>query len=81
MGARNLSGVAGCPLFRTYLSIEVNGRAVSGTFGIVRYIVQRVSAVEGCPALEGCTLSGVRYFSHVFSEATKFMICGSFVNL
>ena len=33
-----LYGVAGCPLFRGYLSIEVNGRTV-GTFGIVRYIV------------------------------------------
>ena len=32
------SGVAGCPLFRGYLSIEVNGRTV-GTFRIVRYIV------------------------------------------
>ena len=30
--------VAGCPLFRGCLSIEVNGRAV-GTFRIVRYIV------------------------------------------
>ena len=33
-----LYGVAGCPLFRGCLSIEVNGRAV-GTFRIVRYIV------------------------------------------
>ena len=33
-----LYGVAGCPLFRGCLSIEVNGRTV-GTFGIVRYIV------------------------------------------
>ena len=32
-----LYGVAGCPLFRGCLSIEVNGRKV-GTFGIVRYI-------------------------------------------
>ena len=30
--------VAGCPLFRSCLSIEVNGRTV-GTFRIVRYIV------------------------------------------
>ena len=30
--------VAGCPLFRGCLSIEVNGRTV-GTFGIVCYIV------------------------------------------
>ena len=30
--------VAGCPLFRDCLSIEVNGRAI-GTFRIVRYIV------------------------------------------
>ena len=30
--------VAGCPLFRGCLSIEVNGRAI-GTFRIVRYIV------------------------------------------
>ena len=30
--------VAGCPLFSSCLSIEVNGRTV-GTFGIVRYIV------------------------------------------
>ena len=33
-----LYGVAGCPLFRGYLSIEVNGRTV-GTFRIVHYIV------------------------------------------
>ena len=33
-----LYGVAGCPLFRGCLSIEVNGRAVR-TFIIVRYIV------------------------------------------
>ena len=33
-----LYGVAGCPLFRGYLSIEINGRAI-GTFRIVRYIV------------------------------------------
>ena len=33
-----LYGVAGCPLFRGCLSIELNGRTV-GTFGIVRYIV------------------------------------------
>ena len=33
-----LYGVAGCPLFRGCLSIEVNGRAV-GIFIIVRYIV------------------------------------------
>ena len=33
-----LYGVAGCPLFRGCLSIEVTGRAV-GTFRIVRYIV------------------------------------------
>ena len=41
-----LYGVAGCPLFRGCLSIEVKGRTV-GTFRIVRYIV--VSTVEGCP--------------------------------
>ena len=33
-----LYGVAGCPLFRGCLSIEVNGRAI-GTFRIVHYIV------------------------------------------
>ena len=33
-----LYGVAGCPLFRGCLSIEVNGRTV-GTFRTVRYIV------------------------------------------
>ena len=33
-----LYGVAGCPLFRGCLSIEVNERVV-GTFIIVRYIV------------------------------------------
>ena len=33
-----LYGVAGCPLFRGCLSIEVNGSAI-GTFRIVRYIV------------------------------------------
>ena len=33
-----LYGVVGCPLFRGYLNIEVNGRAI-GTFRIVRYIV------------------------------------------
>ena len=33
-----LYGVAGCPLFRGCLSIEVDGRAI-GTFRIVRYIV------------------------------------------
>ena len=36
-----LYGVAGCPLFRGCLSIEVNGRTV-GTFRIVRYIVPGV---------------------------------------
>ena len=45
-----LYGVAGCPLFRGCLSIEVNGRTV-GTFGIACYIVG--VTVEGCP------LSGV----------------------
>ena len=34
----SLYGVAGCPLFRGCLSIEVNGRTV-WTFGIVHYIV------------------------------------------
>ena len=34
----SLYGVAGCPLFRGCLSIEVSGRAV-GTFRIVRYIM------------------------------------------
>ena len=40
LGWQKLSvyGVAGCPLFRGCLSIEVNGKTV-GTFGIVRYIV------------------------------------------
>ena len=33
-----LYGVAGCPLFRGCLSIEVNGRAIR-TFRIVLYIV------------------------------------------
>ena len=33
-----LYGVVGCLLFRGYLSIEVNGRAI-GTFRYVRYIV------------------------------------------
>ena len=35
---RPLYGVAGCPLFRGCLSIEVNGRTI-GTFRTVRYIV------------------------------------------
>ena len=42
-----LYGVAGCPLFRGCLSIEVNGRVV-GTFRIAW-----VSAVEGCPLIRG----------------------------
>ena len=33
-----LYGIAGCPLFRGCLSIEVNGRTV-GTFRLVRYIM------------------------------------------
>ena len=33
-----LYGVAGCPLFRGCLSIEVNGRTVR-TFRIVRYVM------------------------------------------
>ena len=33
-----LCGVAGCPLFRDCLCIEVNGRTVR-TFGIDRYII------------------------------------------
>ena len=33
-----LYGVAGCLLFRGFLSIKVNGGTV-GTFGIVRYVV------------------------------------------
>ena len=53
-----LYGVAGCPLFRDCLSIEVNGRTV-GTFRIVSYI--RVSAVEGCP------LSRVPLYFTIFS--------------
>ena len=41
-----LYGVAGCPLFRGCLSIEVNGRAV-GTFRTVRYTVDvRYSGVS-----------------------------------
>ena len=40
--------VAGCPLFRGCLSIEVNGMTVR-TFGNVRYI----KGVEGCPLLRG----------------------------
>ena len=49
-----LYGVAGCPLFRGCLSIEVNGRTVR-TFRFVRYIW--VSAVEGYP------LSGVPLYA------------------
>ena len=41
-----LYGVAGCPLFRDCLSIEVNGRTV-GTFRIVSYIVG--VRYWGCP--------------------------------
>ena len=41
-----LYGVAGCPLFRGCLSIEVNGRTV-GTFRIARYIIDvRFSGVS-----------------------------------
>ena len=41
-----LYGVAGCPLFRGCLSIEVNGKIV-GTFRIVRYIMSvRFSGVS-----------------------------------
>ena len=51
-----LYGVAGCPLFRGCLSIEVNGMPV-GTFRIVRYIVgvrySGVSAIQGCPLFRG----------------------------
>ena len=43
-----LYGVAGCPLFRGCLSIEVNGRTV-WTFRIVRYIMGvRFSGVSHC---------------------------------
>ena len=51
-----LYGVAGCPLFRGCLSIEVNGRTV-GTFRIVRYIVG--VCYSGVSAIQGCLLSGV----------------------
>ena len=48
-----LYGVAGCPLFRGCLSIEVNGRAIL-TFRIVRHIVgvrySRVSVKWGSTA-------------------------------
>ena len=54
-GRRELSVIRrGC------LSIEVNGRTV-GTFGIVRYIVHWVSAVEECP------LSGVPLYMYLYS--------------
>ena len=50
-----LYGVAGCPLFRGCLSIEVNGRAI-GTFRTVRYIVgvrySGVSTIQGCPLIK-----------------------------
>ena len=42
----SLYGVAGCPLFRGYLSIEVNGRTELS-------VILWLSAVQGCP------LSGV----------------------
>ena len=48
-----LYGVAGCPLFRGCLSIEVNGRTV-GTFRIVRYIVG--VRCSGLSANRGSTL-------------------------
>ena len=48
-----LYGVAGCPLFRGCLSIEVNRRTV-GTFGIVRYIV--VVRCSGVSVKRGSTV-------------------------
>ena len=45
-----LYGVAGCPLFRGCLSIEVNGRVV-GTFRFAW-----VSTVEGCLLSRGSTV-------------------------
>ena len=50
-----LYAVAGCPLFRGCLSIEVNGRTV-GTFRIVRYIMgvrfSGVSVKQGSTVLQ-----------------------------
>ena len=40
-----LYGVAGCPLFRGWLSIEVN----EGKSGLSEFVISSVSAVEGCP--------------------------------
>ena len=55
-----LYGVAGCPLFRGCLSIEVNGRAI-GTFRIDRYIVgvsySGVSVKRGSTVVQSCTVA------------------------
>ena len=56
--------VAGCPLFRGCLSIEVNGRAV-GTFIIVRYIVG--VHYSGVSVKRGFTVSLVCYHWHCYS--------------
>ena len=48
-----LYGVAGCPLFRGCLSIEVNGRTI-GTFRIVCYIM--CSCFSGVSIKRGSTV-------------------------
>ena len=57
-----LYGVAGCPLFRGYLSIEVNGRAIV-TFRIVRYIVG--VRYSGVSVKRGSTVLSRIYTKHV----------------
>ena len=60
-----LYGVAGCPLFRGCLSIEVN----EGQSGLSELsVISWVSAVEGCP------LSGVPLYSNC---RLRFVACAS----
>ena len=61
-----LYGVAGCPLLRGCLNIEVNGRAV-GTFRIVCYIVgvrySGVSVKRGSTVYRGSTVHNLEHTS------------------
>ena len=67
-----LCGVAGCPLFRGCLSIEVNGMAV-GTFRIAHYIVARVH--NNCYEL---LIVGVHY-SGVSVKRGSTVVCTQYI--
>ena len=66
--------VAGCPLFRGCLSIEVNGRTV-GTFRIVRYIMgvcsDRGSTVDHVQGVHVCVSVPCRVLMDTFKNKKR----------